>query len=109
MVFQHSVTPRDLLFAHILAVSSAKRGFNQGIWLAAASLNRYLQAFKQPQVFGTQFHTQSNGPDTQDPYDQYLLSDELRADWCVAPISEQVKILADLKAGKPFRSARLCK
>jgi hypothetical protein len=50
------------------------------IWIAAATLDRYLQNIGQKQIFGTQFLTHSqNDPEgwTQEPYDRTLISDAL--------------------------------
>jgi len=101
-IFQHGQKPNDYLFAHILAVTAAEKGCRSAIWLAAATLDRYLQSIKRPQLFGTQFG------DTQEPYDRKMVSDDLRKEWCVAPYSTQIQILKDIKAGKEFTSTRTC-
>jgi hypothetical protein len=77
-VFQHGSTPNDYLLAHTLAMVAVKKGEGSAIWIAAATLDRYLQSIKQPQIFGTQFLTPANGPVTQEPYDRTLVSDALR-------------------------------
>jgi len=107
-IFQHGQTPPDYLYAHVLAVTAVSKGFNSGIWLCAATLDRYLQSIKQPQVFGTQFGSVGDGPTTQDPYDKEMLSDRLRATWCVVSSATQSQILDDVRAGKEFRSTRTC-
>ncbi len=101
-IFQHGQKPNDYLFAHILAVTAAEKGCKSAIWLAAATLDRYLQSIKKPQVFGTQFG------ETQEPYDLKVVSDDLRKEWCVAPYSAQRQILKDMKARKQFTSTRTC-
>src|SRR5271163_2345813 len=55
LIFQHGQTPEEFLFAHVLAVEALIRGGPGDKWLAAATLDRYLQALNQPQVFGTQY------------------------------------------------------
>jgi hypothetical protein len=107
-IFQHGQTPPDYLYAHVLAVTAVSKGFNSGIWLCAATLDRYLQSIKQPQVFGTQFGSVDDGPTTQNPYDKEMLSDRLRATWCVVSSATQSQILDDVRAGKEFRSTRTC-
>jgi len=107
-IFQHGQTPSDYLYAHILAVTAVSKGFNSGIWLCAATLDRYLQSVKQPQVFGTQYESVGDGPTTQDPYNKGMVSDALRATWCVASYATQSQILSDVRAGKEFRSTRTC-
>lgn len=77
-VFQHGSTPNDYLLAHTLAMVAVKKGRGAAIWIAAATLDRYLQNIKQPQIYGTQFVTPHNGSTTQEPYDRQLVSDALR-------------------------------
>jgi hypothetical protein len=76
-VFQHGHEPGDYLKAHALALVAAGRGKPAATWIAAATLDRYLQSIGQPQVYGTQFHNKG-GTWTQGPYQQNLLSDALR-------------------------------
>ena len=51
LIFQHGQTPEEFLFAHVLAVEALIRGGSADTWLAAATLDRYLQAVNQPQIF----------------------------------------------------------
>jgi hypothetical protein len=78
-VFQHGDTPDDFLFAHTLALVALAKGDADGAWIAAASLDRYLQSIHQPQIYGTQFLTPAGKPATQDPYNRTLVSDSLRS------------------------------
>ncbi len=102
-IFQHGHGPDDYLLAHILATDAIFKGDHSSKWLAAATLDRYLQAIGQKQVFGTQYLSKSylfslqhkNDPtamkspeahqegDTQDPYDRDLVPNSLRSDFCV--------------------------
>lgn len=107
-IFQHGQTAPDYLYGHVLAMTSLSKGFKSAKWLCAATLDRYLRSMKQPQIFGTQFGSLYEGDDGLEPYDKKMVSDAQRALWCVAPYSTQVKILSDLKAGKEFRSTRIC-
>jgi hypothetical protein len=54
-VFQHGRDADDYLLAHILAVQAVVKGDASSKWIAAATLDRYLQAIGHPQVFGTQY------------------------------------------------------
>jgi hypothetical protein len=114
LLFQHGQTPDDFLFAHILAVEALTRSSSADKWLAAATLDRYLQSVNQPQVFGTQFtgvKSAENTPKplvdprvlniqrTQQPYDPKLLSDSIREDFCVPNIAQQEKNLVILNTG----------
>jgi len=98
----------DYLYAHVLAVTAVDKGLHNAIWLSAATLDRYLRSIAQPQIFGTQFGSLHSSQDDQDPYDREMLSDALRATWCVASKSTQAKILTDKRAGREFRSTRTC-
>ena len=77
-VFQHGDTPDDYLLAHALAIVAAAKGQSSATWISAATLDRYLNAIHQPQIFGTQFYTKPNEPTTQEPYNRGLVSDALR-------------------------------
>ena len=77
-VFQHGSTPDDFLLAHTLALITLKKGNGDALWIATATLDRYLQAIHQPQIYGTQFLTPQNRAATQAPYNRTLISDALR-------------------------------
>lgn len=87
-VFQHGHEPTDYLKAHALAVIATSRGKGSATWIAAATLDRYLQAIGQPQVYGTQFSSR-DGTWTQAPYRSDLLSDAVRQASRVPSIREQ--------------------
>ena len=55
VILLHSAQPRDFLTAHRMATISAIMGHKGSRWLVAASLDRFLMAISQPQVYGTQF------------------------------------------------------
>jgi hypothetical protein len=77
-VFQHGDTPDDYLLAHTLAMVAVARGQSSAIWIASATMDRYLNSIHQPQIYGTQFYTKPNEPATQEPYNRGLVSDALR-------------------------------
>lgn len=108
VVYQHGQTPRDYLLAHVLATTSVAKGYKDGLWLQAATLDRYLQSIKQPQIFGTQFRQYDDNPYSQEPYDANLVSDSLRAASCVAPYSAQLENLRAVNSGKGFHSTQAC-
>lgn len=93
-VFQHGSEPAEYLLAHSLAVAAAARGQAEATWIAAATLDRYLIAIGQPQVYGTQYQWKTDGPTTQEPYDRTLLSDGIRTVMGVPPIARQKERLA---------------
>ena len=77
-LFQHGSTPNDYLLAHTLAMIAIKKGRTSAVWIATATLDRYLQSIHQPQIYGTQYHTAPSQPTTQEPYDRTLISDAIR-------------------------------
>jgi hypothetical protein len=114
LIFQHGQTPEEFLFAHVLAVEALTHGDSGDKWLAAATLDRYLQAVNRPQVFGTQYpgdKAAGNTPKpqvdphvmniqrTQQPYNAKLLPDSVRQDFCVPDVSQQEKNLAIFNTG----------
>jgi hypothetical protein len=92
-IFQHGAVPDDYLLAHILAMTALSKGDRDARWIAAATLDRYLQSVKQPQVFGTQYG------ETQDPYNRGLLTDSLRLTFCVPEQAKQAAMLEYFKKG----------
>ena len=114
LIFQHGEKPEDFLFAHVLAVEGLLRGNSADKWIAAATLDRYLQAVNQPQVFGTQYPADKaagnvpkpqvdphviNIQRTQQPYDSKLLPDTVRQDFCVPDINQQERNVAIFDTG----------
>jgi hypothetical protein len=74
-IVQHSLVSSDYLLAHSLAVICAADGDKTCAWLSAATLDRYLQSIKQPQIYGTQFFGSGHAPITQQPYADDLIPD----------------------------------
>jgi hypothetical protein len=77
-VFQHGSQPEDYLLAHTLAMVAVSKGDATAIWIAAATLDRYLEKIGQKQVFGTQYSSNAQHVWTQEPYNRDLISDALR-------------------------------
>jgi hypothetical protein len=92
-VFQHGSTAEDYLLAHTLAIVALKKGNQDGAWIAAATLDRYLQSINQPQIYGTQFRFPKGEATTQDPYNRTLISDPLRKQLGVPSLVQQQKQL----------------
>jgi hypothetical protein len=91
VIFQHGVTSNDFLLAHTLAIIAVQKGNHDALWIASASLDRYLRAIGQPQIYGTQFRTPPGEPVTQEPYNRTLVSDALRMQLGVPTLAEQKK------------------
>jgi hypothetical protein len=88
-VFQHGGAPNDFLKAHLLATIAIAKGQPDALWIAAATLDRYLQEIGKPQVLGTQFTRGDNGKFTQEPYDRSVASDAIRKIMQVPALAEQ--------------------
>jgi hypothetical protein len=114
LLFQHGVSADDYLLAHILAVEAVIKGDDKSKFLAAATLDRYLQFINKPQVFGTQYApitpvqpvTAAGNVGvfkertwTHMPFDEQLLPDAVRHDYCVPDLEQQKRNLATLNAG----------
>ena len=103
LVFQHGEEPDDILFSHVLAVTSLGKGNASARWLAAASLDRYLHKLGRPQVFGTQLTTKdvkSQAGWTMDPYDRQLLAPSLLDANCVPDRDYQSQMLNAVRRGQ---------
>jgi hypothetical protein len=88
-IMQHSLVSSDYLLAHTLAVICTADGDKTCAWLSAATLDRYLQSIKQPQIYGTQFFGSGHAPITQQPYADDLIPDSLRKKLGVPSRAEQ--------------------
>lgn len=99
-IFQHGSTPDDYLLAHSLAVTGAAKGSSGAAWIAAATLDRYLQSIDRKQIYGTQTRMVAGGEPTLEPYDRDLLPDALRTAVNVPPLSEQDRRLEQFKAAR---------
>jgi hypothetical protein len=58
------------------------------------------RTIKQPQVFGTQYSNEDSKPYTQEPYNRELLSDWMRAQFCVPDLAQQKEDVGVFTAGK---------
>jgi len=93
LIFQHGETADDTLLAHTLALVALKKGRPDAAWIAAATLDRYLQRIGQPQIYGTQWQVggPGNGPAsaTQEPFKPSAVPDTLRAELNVPLLKDQ--------------------
>ena len=107
LIFQHSTEPSDLMLAHVLSTTTY-RMTGAGRWMMAATMDRYLQSIKQPQIFGTQYLTNDGGHTwTMEPYSRSTVTDAERALWCVIPLAQQDKLLDQYQKGKPGGSTEI--
>jgi hypothetical protein len=99
-VFQHGESADDYLLAHTLAMIAVSKGRPTATWIAAATLDRYLQKSGQKQIFGTQFLRDPQHGWTQEPYDRTLISDSLREQLGVPAQALQARQLEAYQAQK---------
>jgi len=111
-IFQHGDSPQDYLLAHILAIAALSKGEHSARWIAAATLDRYLQSINQPQVFGTQYRSNDSQTiphnATQAPYNSALLTDAMRKDFCIPSSEVQRQNLIALNQGKTMQLSGAC-
>jgi len=126
-IFQHGHTSDEYLLAHVLAVEAVARGGGaDSKWIAAATLDRYLQEIGQKQVFGTQYEDEGlayymqhrNEPnvgkkvmkmpttETQEPYDPGLIPAAVRKDFCVPDLEQQRLQVEHDNKNEDFDAAR---
>jgi hypothetical protein len=112
-IFQHSGNADGYLLAHVMAMEAVSRGYDQAKWLTATTLDRYLQAVKQPQIFGTQYSRDPKLPPlrgdskvitfsgrTLEPYNMQLVPDSVRLDFCVPSLAQQKENLKIFETNK---------
>jgi hypothetical protein len=103
-IFQHGDKPDDYLLAHTLAMIAVTKGTVSAIWIATATLDRYLQSIGQKQIYGTQYlwdaKAETKTPSTQDPYNRSLISDSVRRQLGVPGLPAQEKQLKAYAAQK---------
>jgi len=87
-IFHHSREADDILKAHVLATAALAQGHQDAAWIAAASLDRYLQGIGRPQIYGTQY-IQMGAETTRGAFDPDFMPDSVRRDTRVPPRAEQ--------------------
>lgn len=88
-IWQHGDEPEDYLLAHALAVRSLGLGMKEAEWIAAATLDRYLQAIARDQIYGTQYSWRPDKGATRGKFDPALLPDQIRVGAGVEPLAAQ--------------------
>jgi hypothetical protein len=109
LVYQHGQRPEDFLLAHVLAVNAISLGDRNARWLVAATLDRYLLANSQSQIYGTQFESIPGKNDSwmHRTMNGTLITDSMRSVLCVFPLEGQQKILDEVKSSGNFRSTSI--
>lgn len=105
-IFQHGTTADDYLLAHTLALAAVAKGDAGAAWIAAATLDRYLQTIGKPQIYGTQYRVVNGKPGSAEPFRRDLISDALRHQIGVRSIADQEKIWMQLIPPSAQRNPR---
>ncbi len=100
-IFQHAQTTDDFLLAHTLAMVAISKGDAGAIWIATATLDRYLQRIGQKQIYGTQYLSDANNHFTQEPYARDLVPDALREQLGAQPLAVDKERLDWLQSQHP--------
>ncbi len=74
---------------------AAGLGHKDAEWIAAATLDRYLQSIGQPQIYGTQYRFPNGGGVTMEPYDRAFLVDALRKALSAGDLASRERKLAE--------------
>lgn len=91
MILQHASTPDDYLLAHDLCVIAISKGEKRAMWLAAASLDRFLISVGRSQRFGTQYRSHKSFRPPQLVAVDPNVSDTLRRELGVPTLAEAKK------------------
>jgi hypothetical protein len=100
MVLQHGQSPEDFDHANQWCVKAVELDpdYPGARWLAAASKDRYLMNLGKPQLYGTQFKKDQNGPWYLYQVDPTVI-DEERAKWDVPPLARAKARVEALNGG----------
>lgn len=88
VIFQHGENVEDIRVAHSFATMSAQLGFSRAYWLKAASWDRLMMYFGQPQWYGTQFTMNDDGQWILYQVAAGVISDDQRAEWSLPSLAE---------------------
>ncbi len=88
VIMQHGESAEDIRLAHSFATLSSQLGYDRATWMQAASWDRLLMYFEQPQWYGTQFTIDNDGQWHLYEVQEGAVSDEQRAEWRVPSLSE---------------------
>lgn len=88
VIMQHGGDTEYIRLAHSFATISAQLGFERATWLQAASWDRLLMYFEQPQWYGTQFRVGDEGEWRLHDVQPGAVTDEQRTKWGVPSLAE---------------------
>lgn len=88
VILQHGESAEEIRLAHSFATISNQLGYERARWMQAASWDRLLMYFEQPQWYGTQFTVDDDGKWYLHEVQEGAVTDEQRAEWRVPSLSE---------------------
>ena len=88
VILQHGESVEDIRLAHSFATISANLGYERAAWMQAASWDRLLMYFDQPQWYGTQFVVNDEGVWHLYEVQPDAVTDAQRAEWRVPSLAE---------------------
>ncbi len=88
VILQHGESVEEIRLAHSFATISNQLGYKRASWMQAASWDRLLMYFEQPQWYGTQFMVDDEGKWQLYEVQVGAVTDEQRAEWRVPSLSE---------------------
>ena len=91
LILQHGTVANDYWHAHTLAMRAVKLGDSSALWLAAATIDRYLVAKGELQMYGTQTHVDAKTNQLEPAPVNPTITDEERARWHVPPLKDALK------------------
>ena len=101
MIFQHGDSEADIRLAHSFATISAALGNTSAAnWLKAASWDRLLLRYEQPQWYGTQYVRDEAGRWVLYEVDPDAVTDEQRAELSVPSLAEAQSRVAQMNGDR---------
>ncbi len=101
MIFQHGGSAEEIRLAHSFATIASTLGSTSASnWLKAATWDRLMSRFDQPQWYGTQYVTDDSGQWVLYPVEPDAITDEQRAEWSVPSLEEALARVAVMNEGR---------
>ena len=101
MIFQHGDSEDDIRLAHSFATIAASSGNTSAAnWLKAASWDRLMLRYEQPQWYGTQYVRDESGRWVLYEVHPDAVTDEQRAAWSVPSLAEAQARVAQMNGDR---------
>lgn len=101
MIFQHGDSEDDIRLAHSFAtISAAMERSPASNWLMAASWDRLMLRFEQPQWYGTQYVRNESGKWVLYKVQPGAVTDQQRTAWSVPSLAEAQKRVSEMNGDR---------